>query len=198
VLADAGPVGAVLLGGDLTTFGAPADAARLVRAAESAGAPVLAVAGNCDSAEIDAELAALGVGLHAQGVTIDGVGFHGLSGIPPWRSAMYQFSEAELAEALAAGHAQVVAASRRILLAHVPPQGCRADRTHFFQHVGSTAVREFLDRAQPALAFCGHVHEAHGVEQLGETIVVNCGAGTSGHYALAEIGPNLRVDHRRA
>lgn len=198
VLRDAGPVDAILLGGDLTTFGGPDDAERLIACARGYGAPVWAVAGNCDSPEIDARLAALGVGLHGRGVHVRGVGIHGLSGIPPWRTTMYEFSEEELFGALRAGHESLASAEQHVLLAHCPPYGCRVDRTTLFQHVGSTAVRSFIDTAQPALAFCGHVHEARGVEQLGATVVVNCGAGTKGYYAVAEIGDTLHVENRRA
>jgi Icc-related predicted phosphoesterase len=44
------------------------------------------------------------------------------------------------------------------------------------QHFGSTAVAAFLERVQPARFFCGHIHEAHGVEcQLGATVGRNLG-----------------------
>ena len=37
-------------------------------------------------------------------------------------------------------------------------------------HAGSTAVREFIRRQQPAYFFCGHIHEAEGVEiGIGQT-----------------------------
>ena len=200
ILAHAAAMDAILLGGDITDFGSPEDAERLLRQARAVGNTVLAVAGNCDSAAIDARLAELGVSLHARGVIHQGVGIHGLSAMPPWRSGMYQFSEAELAEALSGGCAQIAGAGRHVVLSHPPPHGTRLDRTTFFRHVGSTALREFIDRTQPSLVICGHVHEGRGIEQLGRTTAVNCGPAAAGYYALAELreGDEVKVELRRA
>jgi uncharacterized protein len=199
ILEAAGPVDIMLLGGDITNFGSPQDAERLVRRAQSTGTPVWAVAGNCDSAEIDQRLVELGVSLHGRGVIYQGLGLHGISAMPPWGHRMYQFTEAELAEFLCAGSAQLAAAKTRVVLSHAPPHGVR-DRTHLFQHPGSAALREFILRTVPTLVVCGHIHEGRGVDFLGATTVVNCGAAKSGHYALAEVeeGGRVEVDLRRA
>ena len=45
ILAAAGPVDVILLGGDITDFGSPNDAERVVRRAQQTGVPVFAVAG---------------------------------------------------------------------------------------------------------------------------------------------------------
>jgi Icc-related predicted phosphoesterase len=43
-------------------------------------------------------------------------------------------------------------------------------------HAGSTAVREFIEKRQPEYFFCGHIHEAEGVEiQMGRTRARNVG-----------------------
>jgi uncharacterized protein len=197
ILSDAGPADVILLGGDLTNFGRPSDAERLVHAVQSGGAAVLAVAGNCDSAEIDRRLVELGVSLHARGVIYGAVGFHGLSGMPPWRTGMYQFTEEELAASLQAGYAQIAGAPVHVVLAHPPPRNDSIDCTYRGQHVGSTALRTFIDQHQPDLVVCGHIHEGRGIAELGRTIVVNCGAAASGSYALVELGPPVRVELRQ-
>ena len=200
ILDAAGPVDAILLGGDITHFGTPDDAQRLVRRAEEGGSPVWAVAGNCDSAAIEQRLIDLGVSLHGRGVVFKGLGLHGLGAMPPWHRGMYQYTEAELAEFLAAGHAQVAGAACRVLLSHCPPHGCGLDRTMLFRHVGSTALAEFIERTQPALVLTGHIHEARGIDELGRTIAVNCGAARSGYYVLAEVDldGDPRVELKRA
>lgn len=198
ILADAGRVDLVLLGGDITHFGSPADAEALVCFAQQSGAPVWAVAGNCDSPAIERRLAELGVSLHGRGVVEGGVGLHGLSAMPPWRDDMYQFTEEELFATLQAGHAQVAGAEHRVVLSHAPPHGTRLDRTHFYQHVGSKALRRFIEETYPALVLCGHIHESRNVEPLGVTVAANCGAARSGRYALAAIGPEVRVELRKA
>jgi hypothetical protein len=198
ILADAGGADIILLGGDITNFGPPEEAERLLRQLQAVGLPLLAVGGNCDSPQIDRRLEQLGVLLHGRGVIHQGVGIQGLSAIPPWRPRMYQFSEEELAQALESGYAQLAGAEQHVILAHAPPHGSKLDRTYFFQHVGSRALRQFIERTQPALVICGHVHEARGIDPLGRTTVVNCGPAASGYYALAEVGAEVKVELRRA
>ena len=187
----------ILLGGDLTNFGTPADVEKIVYIAQSANLPVLAVAGNCDSAQIDRRLVELGLSVAEKGVIINDVGIHGLSAAPPWRRGMYEFTEEELAAQLQTGYNQIQNARWHVVLSHVPPRGIKLDRTHLFQHVGSTALREFIEQTHPALVVCGHIHESRGVDMLGPTTVVNCGPAASGFYAIAEISDQVRVDLRR-
>jgi len=198
VLAAALPVDLILLGGDITNFGSPADAERVVRRVQATGTPVLAVAGNCDSAEIEGCLVGLGVSLFRRGEVRDGVGFHGLSAMPPWLRHMYQFPEEELAAHLTEGYAAIEGARRHVVLSHPPPHGCKVDRTFLFRHVGSKALRTFVDEHQPDLVICGHIHEARGVDRIGRTLVVNCGSGAAGYHAVLDLGEEVTVDIRRA
>jgi Icc-related predicted phosphoesterase len=192
ILKHAGPADTVLLGGDITNFGTADDTQHLVGRCQAQGMHVWAVAGNCDSAAIDRRLFDLGVGLHGRGVVYEGLGLHGLSAMPPWRATMYQFTEEELAVFLAQGQAQVAATPARVVLSHAPPRGVR-DRTHFLHHAGSIALREHVEKTRPALVVCGHIHEARGVESLGPTVVVNCGTGRHGHYAIAKVDADGKV-----
>jgi Icc-related predicted phosphoesterase len=198
IVADAGPVDAVLLGGDITHFGSADDVEQAVRLAGASGAAVLAVAGNCDSAQIDQRLVDLGVSLNGRGVNREGVGVHGISAIPPWIPRMYQSTEESLGAALEAGYAQVADAAHHCVLAHVPPHGLKLDRVFFGRHAGSKALRTFVKQRRPALVICGHIHEGRGVERLGPTTVVNCGYGAKGHHALVEVDHEVNVELRRA
>jgi len=194
ILAAAVPVDAILLGGDLTDFGTPEDAARLVRRAQAAGPPVWAVAGNCDSSEIEHEFSVMGISLDGRGIVQDGVGMCGLGAMPPWQQhqQMYHLSEEELAERLEAGYASIHTAVRQVVLSHAPPHGVR-DRTRLFQHAGSLALRRFIERRHPALVLCGQIHEARGIDHLGPTLVVNSAPARAGFYAVVEIGREGRV-----
>ena len=199
ILEDAGAADLLLMGGDLTNFGSPDQAEALIRQAGALGCPVLAVAGNCDTPAIDRRMHELGVGLHGRGVRCGEIGVQGMSAIPPWRPGMYQLTEEDLADALRRGHADIAGTARRVVLAHVPPSNARLDRTVLRQHVGSQALREFVDQFEPDLVVCGHVHEARGVERLGTTTVVNCGPAAQGCYAMAELGDNgVAVELRQA
>jgi len=198
ILAHAGPADAVLLGGDLTHFGSPVDAEKAIALARAAGPAVFAVAGNCDSAPIDQRLVQLDASLHGRGVVLGPLGLHGLSAIPPWGAGMYHFTEEELAAALEAGFAQVTDARHRGVLAHVPPRGLSLDQVFLGRHVGSRALRTFIDQREPSLVVCGHIHESRGVERVGRTTVVNCGYAAKGEYALIDVDEQVTVTLRRA
>ena len=63
-----------------------------------------------------------------------------------------------------------------VLICHAPPYATALDQIRPGLHAGSTAVREFIEKSQPAYFFCGHIHEAEGVEiQMGRTIARNVG-----------------------
>lgn len=69
---------------------------------------------------------------------------------------------------------------RTVLALHSPPHGTRCDVTHAGRHVGSRAIRAFLERHRPPLALSGHIHESPRVsgawrDRLGDTVVVNPG-----------------------
>jgi Icc-related predicted phosphoesterase len=188
----------VLLGGDVTNFGTPAEAEDVVRRLQRTRADVLAVAGNCDSEAIDRRFVELGVSLFGRGVAREGVGFYGVSAMPPWRGTMYELSEAEIAAALQAGRAQLKQPCLEVVLSHSPPRDTHLDRTAQGEHVGSSAVRQFIETAQPALVVCGHIHEARGIEQVGLTRVVNCGPGFRGRYAVIEADQSVQAELRTA
>ena len=63
-----------------------------------------------------------------------------------------------------------------VLVCHAPPYGTALDRIRPGLHAGSTAVRDFFQRCQPAHFFCGHIHEAEGVSiEMGRTRAHNVG-----------------------
>lgn len=194
ILAEAGPADVVLLGGDITSFGTPNAAEFLVRQAQQHCPTVLAVAGNCDSQAIDERLAELGVSLFGRGVTHQQAGFYGVSAMPPWTGTMYELGEDEIARALWTGRQQLTQPQWEVVLSHAPPRGTLLDRTRRGDHVGSRAVRQFVEQVQPALLLCGHIHESRGVDRLGVTTLVNCGPAFAGHYAIAELNTEVRVE----
>ncbi len=196
----AGPVDVALLAGDLTNFGTESDAEAVVRLAERHAERVFAVAGNCDSAKIDWHLTELGVSLAAEGAAVGEVGFYGVSATPPWMGTMYEISEQEIAAALDAGLEQLArhAGSKeplrwRVLLAHAPPYGLKVDRVAGGSHVGSRALLEHIKRQAPAVVVCGHIHEARGIDRVGDTAVVNCGPAFRGYYVVIELGRDLQI-----
>ena len=85
-----------------------------------------------------------------------------------------------------------------MLVSHNPPKDTACDVIPGDVHVGSTAVREFLEEAQPDICLCGHIHEARAVDRVGRTVVVNPGALAQGGYVLlrsnsGQLSAELRV-----
>jgi Icc-related predicted phosphoesterase len=87
-----------------------------------------------------------------------------------------EYTEEEIASALAA----FKGLPELNLVAHFPPHGTRLDEFRPGQHGGSTALRSWIDAAQPRYLVCGHIHECAGRGELvGATQCFN--AGKSGY-----------------
>ena len=56
------------------------------------------------------------------------------------------------------------------------------------------ALRALIDREQPDLVLCGHIHESRAIDELGPTTVVNPGPVASGHYALVRVDGDVAVE----
>ncbi len=83
-----------------------------------------------------------------------------------------EYSEPQLAARLA----KFAELDPLILICHAPPYATALDQIRPGLHAGSHAVREFIEKSQPHYFFCGHIHEAEGVEiRMGRTIARNVG-----------------------
>ncbi|MBI5472231.1 MAG: metallophosphoesterase [Ignavibacteriae bacterium] len=79
------------------------------------------------------------------------------------------------------------------IIPHSPPINTQLDITHSGKHLGSTAVREFIERSQPDVAICGHIHEARGVDVIGRSQIVNCGPVGKGCYVLITVDDQISI-----
>lgn len=72
-----------------------------------------------------------------------------------------------------------------VMVLHSPPRDTCCDMTASRMHVGSRAIRDFVERHQPPLVVSGHIHESPRVtsayrDTIGRSVVVNPGQfGTS-------------------
>jgi len=194
VLARTGPVDVLVVGGDITTAGSPAGAERAIELWRPLTPRLFAVAGNMDSPAIDARLAELGVSIDGRGVDLDGVGLHGVSAsaFTPLHTP-YELPDEELGRRADAGHADVAGCRVRIFCPHSPPYDTACDRLRSGARVGSAAIRAFVEREQPDLVLCGHIHESRGEDAIGRSRIVNPGPAFDGHYALVEVGATVSV-----
>ncbi len=169
----------VLVGGDLTSFGRAPQAHAIVAPIVQAYETMRGVHGNVDFGDVRAFLEEGGWSLHGRGETVGGLGVFGCGGsnVTPMRTPT-EYGEADIQATLEAGLACVSGASTKVVVSHTPPQG---------KHVGSTAVRRFLESHDLALCLCGHIHEAMGIERVGHTLVVNPGAFCDGRYAVVDV-----------
>ena len=136
-------------------------------------APFVVVPGNAESVEELQAVANPGMRvLHGTGVDVNRLRVFGLGyGVPvtPFGSWSCDLSEEDAGQMLAKCEAA------DILVLHSPPKGV-ADVTSGGQSVGSTAIHDAIERIQPRLAFCGHIHDSWGqTGKIGATQVVNLG-----------------------
>lgn len=115
--------------------------------------------------------------LHSRTTVLDG--FHvaglGYSNPTPFNTPG-EYTEEQLAERLS----RFAGLHPLILICHCPPKDTPLDRVREGVHFGSTAVRTFIEKEQPEYFFCGHIHEAAGVETtIGKTCCWN--VGKKGH-----------------
>jgi hypothetical protein len=188
------PFDAVIIGGDLTTHGTTEEADSVIQRLQKFGKPVFAIAGNMDLPAFDSSYEALGVNINAKGVVVGETGFFGVAGSPftPMNTP-YEISETEITRRANIGWAEVGTARWKIFVPHAPPKGTILDRLLVGKHVGSVAVREFVELHQPDVLVCGHIHESRGVDTLGKTQMVNCGAAARGYYAIIEITDAVNI-----
>ncbi len=69
---------------------------------------------------------------------------------------------------------------RTIAVIHCPPFGTRCDVLFNGEHIGSRALRDWIEHHQPLLTLHGHIHESPRIsgafaDRIGKTVVVNPG-----------------------
>jgi Icc-related predicted phosphoesterase len=93
----------------------------------------------------------------------------------PWQPWFYDWAfnaPRREGEAFLASKFDAIPSGVDIVVAHGPPRGY-GDLTRGHEHVGSTAMTRTLERVQPSLMVCGHIHPAYGRYRLGATEIVN-------------------------
>jgi Icc-related predicted phosphoesterase len=65
--------------------------------------------------------------------------------------------------------------ARTIYVIHSPPWRTKLDVLYDGSHVGSPAVRRFIEERRPPMTLHGHIHESPGVDRFRGTVCVNPG-----------------------
>jgi Icc-related predicted phosphoesterase len=183
----------ILLCGDLTHFGKTKEARQVIEKIMKFNQHVLAVPGNCDHPEVNSLLQDYQINLHGTGKILDGLGFIGLGGsLPCPGHTPNEFSEQQLTAFLEQGRTMLHDWNGPLmLLTHQPPINTINDRVADNWHVGSKAVRRFIEIHQPLICFTGHIHEGVGIDSLGQTRIINPGPLRQGGFAFAEINEGI-------
>lgn len=177
---------AVLVTGDLTTRGSLEQGKRIIDAVRAVNPRVLAQIGNMDTWDLQTWLEQEGISLHARAHDLgNGVGALGAGcSTPTPFGTPCEISDEKLGGFLDAAYEKAAGFVHLIVIPHDPPQGTAADRLPNGRHVGSPAVRAFVERVQPAVCLSGHIHEARSRDSLGRTTLINPGPLAAGGYAL--------------
>ncbi|MCK5480325.1 MAG: metallophosphoesterase [Gammaproteobacteria bacterium] len=173
----------IIVTGDITNYGSREDAQKVLDQLLAINSNVLGLHGNLDQPDVGTYLEDLGLSLHGRGRVMNGIGLVGLGGsnFTPFNTPS-EFSEPELATLLIQGYAQTGGTQPIILVSHTPPWQTKTDRIAGGAHVGSTAVRQFIEQKQPALCLTGHIHESKAVDRIGRTMILNPGMIKNGSY----------------
>jgi uncharacterized protein len=148
--------------------------------------------GNDDEMEVDdvirrSDLVELGEGrmVEIDGYTMISTGW---SNHTPWNTHREE-TEEQLGERIEAMAKQVSDPSHAIFNLHCPPYKSGLDEApaidadlrllhggRALRPVGSTAVREAIEKHQPLLSLHGHIHESKGAIKIGKTLSINPGS----------------------
>jgi Icc-related predicted phosphoesterase len=164
---------------------------------------VFVAPGNDDEMEIDEVIAHAPRVELAEGKTIDIGGYEmissGWANPTPWHTYR-EAPEEELTRRMEPMLREIKDMSRAIFNFHPPPFGTSLDEApaldenlkplhggRALRHVGSTAVREAIDKYQPMLSLHGHIHEGKGITRIGKTLAINPGSAYEEGMLLASI-----------
>jgi Icc-related predicted phosphoesterase len=149
--------------------------------------------GNDDQLEVDEVIAGAKTVELGEGRVVELDGYQmassGWANRTPWDTYREE-DEPQLAERIEKMVSQVTAPPERTIFSlHCPPYGTGLDDApeltaemdlkdagHAVKPVGSTAVRDAIERFQPALSLHGHIHECRATKRLGRTLCVNPGS----------------------
>ncbi len=131
----------------------------------------------------------------------------------PWHTHR-ELTEEQIARWIAERSGRLENPSQAIYNFHVPPRDTPLDLAPRLDanltkvmapggepdmvHVGSSAVREAMERDQPLLGLHGHIHESRGVFSIGRTLAINPGSAyTEGTLlgAVVDVGPDRLKTH---
>lgn len=110
--------------------------------------------------------------LHGYAIRHKDVGLFGCGGA---NIGLFQLGEEDIFNLIQKGYDRIKDAKRKVLVTHVHPSDSLSEKfSGFFP--GSDGLRKAIERFNPDVLLCGHVHEAEGIEdRIGKTKIYNLG-----------------------
>ena len=183
---------AVLISGDLTNFGGKEEAETVIKSIREFNDNIYAVTGNCDTRETEEYLEQENINLNKRIIDINGVkilGFNGSLTTPC--GTPNEFTADYYEELIQFYNKNYPESGPVIFVSHQPPFETLCDSVND-RHVGCKALTAFIEEKQPLACFCGHIHDADGIDQIGNTYIMNPGRFDKGGAILAEIDLNAK------
>lgn len=176
--------GVVLLG-DITHFGPPQFAEEFIKDLE---VKCYGVPGNCDPPGTEECIRRVATSLHGVKTVVNGRTWGGLGGSnPSIFNTPFEMPEEEIAKLLVP-----MMEEGMVLVLHCPAHGT-LDSTFSGKHVGSTAVKEAIERCRPMVVLSGHIHEDRGVRLKDGVWYMNPGAAKDRCAGIMELGEEVKL-----
>jgi Icc-related predicted phosphoesterase len=186
-------VNLIIIAGDITHFAGAEKAKSIINILKTGKLPVIFVPGNCDLPETAKLITDDCFCLHNNFKIFGNYCFIGVGGSNPTPfGTLFELREQDISKILEEIANKVQNCKNLILISHFPPFNTKVDdimgnAAQFAHHVGSEAIRKFIEKFKPRLVICGHIHEGLGTDKIGETVIVNPGPAREGHFAIIEI-----------
>jgi len=188
----------VLIAGDVTHFGSMPQAEEVLSVFRQYDTPIFAVPGNCDTDQAADYLTKCGINLHNNCVNINNISFIGIGGSLPCPGRTPNESpESGFVNCVKEIESKIPPNAPFVLVTHQPARSGVVDIV-WGKQTGSQAIRDFIEKTQPLLAVSGHIHEAVGMDKIGETVLVNPGPFSEGRYAHIELNTKVESVQLRA
>ncbi len=173
----------IIISGDLTNYHGKSHAKSVIDEIKKFNNNVFAQPGNLDQSEVNDYLSAEKINLHGKGFIYKEIGIFGVGGsnITPFNTPT-EFSEDDISQLLYKGYEDVKKCKIKIMVPHAPPKDTTVDLVPSGMHVGSQSVRDFIEKNNPDICICGHIHEGRGEDRIGKTKIVNAGMFKDGGY----------------
>lgn len=182
----------VVCPGDFTDYFLPRGFRRvdigkiIIEELESLNKPLIVVPGSWDKELIDL-FDKKNISVHGKGKIVSGIGFYGYGGAQTPFNTPFEPNDEEIESGLEKAYNNVKKSELKIQVTHAPPKGTNLDIIATGAHVGSVSVRKFIEKVQPNVAICSHIHEGRGVDEIKNTKIINSGRFPEGHCGLVNI-----------